>query len=92
MVRQVRAGLGVTLVGGGQLVGLHTGDAFDDPVIDQRLMLPPKQGGLTNLSFGCDRSDRLSRAQPGNDLPAHNCRVHTGQCQDEVAAVAVVGS
>ena len=35
-------------VGGRQLVGFHTRDALDYSGVDQRLALPPKQGGLTN--------------------------------------------
>ena len=65
--RQLGLQPGDTFVGSVQLVGLHARGPVNDAVIDQRLMLPPKQGGLTNLSFGRDRSHRLARTQPRND-------------------------
>jgi hypothetical protein len=33
-------------------VGLHTHGAGDDSSVDQRLALPPKQGGMRNTGFG----------------------------------------
>ena len=66
------------LVGRGQLIGLHARCALNDADVDQRLALPPKQGGLTDARLGRDRSDRFARSQPGNDLPAHRRRIHTG--------------
>ena len=65
-------------VGGGQLVGLHTGHALHNAGIDERLALPPKQGGLTDPGIDRDRCDRFTQSQPRNDLPAHRRRIHTG--------------
>src|SRR5271154_6553193 len=76
--RELSLKLRDTFTSRSQLVGLNTWGALDYAGVDQRLALPPKQGGLTDARLGRNRSDRFARSQPGNDLPAHRSRIHTG--------------
>jgi hypothetical protein len=70
--------LGDAYVGRRQFVGLDAGGAFDDSGVDQRLALPPKQGGLSDPCFDRDGGDGFTRSQTLSYLPAHRCRIHTG--------------
>jgi hypothetical protein len=55
--------LGDAFMGRRQFVGLDAGGAFDDSGVDQRLALPPKQGGLSDPCFDRDGGDGFTRSQ-----------------------------
>ena len=76
--RQFGFELGDAFVGRRELVGLHARGAFDDSGIDQRLALPPEQGGLSNPGFDGNVGDRFTGSQTLTYLPAHPRRIHTG--------------
>jgi hypothetical protein len=52
---------------------LDAGGAFDDSGVDQRLALPPKQGGLSDPCFDRDGGDGFTRSQTLSYLPTHRC-------------------
>ena len=44
--------------------------APDDSGVDDRLTLPAEQRGLADTGLGSHGGHRLTRSQPGDDLPA----------------------
>ena len=73
------AGVRAAVAGfGSQLVGLHTGGAFDESGINESLMFPAEQGGLADTVLGSYGGNWFTRSQPANDLLANCRRIHTG--------------